>query len=60
VADQVTDAVPEESAVLVLLADVRTLRIEPPSVRPAGVTDVKLLRLLIRVGEGRTGLAFRR
>jgi hypothetical protein len=52
--------VPEESAVLVLLADVRTLRIEPPSVRPAGVTDVKLLRLLIRVGEGRTGLAFRR
>ena len=54
------DAVPNESAVLALLADIRALRIEPPSVRAAGVTDVKLFRLLIRVGEGRTGLVFRR
>lgn len=60
VADQVMDAVPRESVVLALLADIRALRIEPPSVRAAGVTDVKLFRLLIRVGEGRTGLAFRR
>lgn len=60
VADQVMDAVPKESAVLALLADIRALRIEPPSARAAGVTDVKLFRLLIRVGEGRTGLVFRR
>ena len=54
------EAGPDEAAVLDMLAQIRGLRIEPPTRRPAGVTDVKLLRVLIRAGQGRTGLVIAR
>jgi Pectate lyase superfamily protein len=53
-------AEPDEKATLDMLSQIRGLRIEPPATRPEGVTDVKLLRVQIRAGQGRTGLAFNR
>lgn len=51
---------PDEKTVLDMLAQIRDLRTQPPQTRPQGVTDVKLLRILIRASQGRTGLAIRR
>ena len=43
-----------------MLSQIRGLRVEPPAARTEGVTDVKLLRVQVRAGQGRTGLIFSR
>ena len=53
------DAEPDERAMLGMLSQIRSLRIEPPAARPEGVTDVKLLRVQVP-SQGRTGLVFSR
>ena len=55
-----TGAEPDEKALLDMLPQIRELRIEPPVARPEGVTDVKLLRVQIRAGQGKTGLVLSR
>ena len=50
----------EDDAVLDLISPITALRIEPPSRRPEGVTEVKLMRVLVRAGQGRMGLVIRR
>ena len=51
---------PDEPVVLDMLSQIRVLRTEPPIKRQEGVTDVKLLRVLIRASQGRNGLVFTR
>jgi hypothetical protein len=43
-----------------LLSQIRALRVEPPLTRPTGVTDVKLLRMIVRASAGRTGITIQR
>ena len=57
---QAVGAEPDERAVLEMLSQIRGLRIEPPARRPDGVTDVKLLRIIIRASPGRMGMVIRR
>ena len=57
---QTVGAEPAEKAVLEMLAPIRALRIEAPLPRAAGVTDVKMHRVLVRTSQGRMGLVFRR
>ncbi len=57
---QTVGADPDEKAVLDMLSQIRSLRTEPPARRPDGITDVKLLRIIIRASQGRTGLVISR
>jgi hypothetical protein len=57
---QTAGAEPDEKTVLDMLSQIGCLRIEAPAKREAGVTDVKLLRVLIRASQGRMGLVFSR
>jgi len=53
VANQVAGAVPEAAFVLRALEPLRAVRIEPPTDRPKGVTDVKLFRVKVTGGDGK-------
>ena len=53
-------AEPDDAQLRHLLAQLRELRIEPPTPRKEGVTDVKLLRLIIRASQNQTGMTFKR
>ncbi|MCL4205933.1 MAG: hypothetical protein KJ000_25905 [Pirellulaceae bacterium] len=57
---QAVDAEIDEKAVLEMLAQVRELRIEAPVPRAAGVTDVKMHRVLVRASQDRMGIVLRR
>jgi len=46
-------ALPDRSVLLRMLEPLRSVRIEPPTDRPAGVTDVKLFRVLVTGGDGK-------
>lgn len=50
----VTD--PNQAVVLDCLRQLRSLRLEPPTNRVAGVTDIKMFRVPIDVGKGRKGI----
>jgi hypothetical protein len=56
VTDKAAHAMPEAAFVLGSLEQLRSVRIEPPLDRPAGVTDVKLFRVKINAGEGKDGI----
>jgi hypothetical protein len=57
--NKTNDALPDTQLVLDALKQLRALRIEPPTNRPAGTTDVKFIRGWIQGGTGRTGLKIR-
>ncbi len=57
---QATGAEMDQQAILEMLSQIRTLRIEPPVHKGEGVTDVKLVRVLIRASQGRMGVVLRR
>jgi hypothetical protein len=56
VTKKVVGAMPDEQFVLRSLEQLRSVRIEPPLDRPAGVTDVKLYRVKISAGDGKDGI----
>lgn len=51
---------PDDAELRAMLMPLRELRINPPGPRAEGVTDVKLLRLIVRASQDRTGMIFRR
>ncbi len=59
VVNQVPDAEPDPQFLRDCLAQLRALRLGPPDTRPAGVTDVKLLRVIMAGGADTTVLRFR-
>jgi len=58
--DQNPGAEPSDDAIRAALADLRAVRIELPTPRPAGVTDVRLHRINCQASEGRTAVEFTR
>lgn len=50
---------PDKQLVLDCLKQLRSLRLEPPAKRAAGVTDIKIFRVPIDVGKGRNGVVMR-
>ncbi len=60
VAEQDLTTSVDERAVLEMLSQIRELRIQPPDQRPDGVTDVKIVRVLVRASEARMGIIVRR
>ena len=44
---------PDAAFVLRALAPLRSVRVEPPTDRPKGVTDVKLFRVKVGGGDGK-------
>ncbi|MBA3705443.1 MAG: T9SS type A sorting domain-containing protein [Bacteroidetes bacterium] len=59
VVNKVPNAGVDTAFVLTTLSQIRNLRIEPPINRPNGVTDVKLIRMLLRVADNRMGLTLK-
>lgn len=57
---QATGTEPQQRNILEMLSPIRALRIEPPRRRADGVTDVKLVRVLIRASQDRMGIVLRR
>ncbi len=53
-------AEPDDDELRAMLEQIRALRIEPPTARAAGVTDVQIHRVIIRACQERTGLILRR
>jgi hypothetical protein len=53
VANGATGALPDMPFLLRALAPLRAVRVEPPTHRPAGVTDVKLFRVQVTGGDGK-------
>ena len=60
VVNKVADATPDPQFIRDALADLRAIRLDPPTTRPEGVTDVKLIRVTMGGGGGTTVLTFRR
>jgi hypothetical protein len=56
VSNKAPEAMPDARFVLRSLEQLRSVRIEPPLDRPAGVTDVKLYRVKINAGDGKDGI----
>ncbi len=59
ITNKIVGAVPAAGFVEEQLALLRQMRIDAPTDRPSGVTDVKLLRVRVGGGENRTALAIR-
>lgn len=60
VVGQKIDSPPHETNILEALSQIRELRTEAPIPRENGVTDLKLIRILIRASEGRIGAVLKR
>ncbi len=56
ITNKVADAMPHAQFVLDSLAQLRSVRIEPPLDRPPGATDVKLYRVKITAGDGKDAI----
>jgi hypothetical protein len=56
VTNKAADAPPDAALVLRCLEPLRAVRIEPPTDRPPGVTDVKMYRVKVGGGDGKHGI----